>query len=136
METTHLRVERLSEDDAPFDPEFTDDDAVRLREAAPFRDTSLPADKLRRILRNHTRLRRFQPGELVVRAGDYGSSAFLILSGAVRVVLNPGLPATVLGRRESRRRSVWRTIAQLWYSSADPEVRNPAALGKVAAVLV
>ena len=129
MDTTHLRVERLSEEDAAFDPEFLESDADRLLSAAPFKDMSLTADKLRRILQNHCRVRRYKSGEIVVRSGDYGSSAFLVLSGAVRVVLNPGLPERMLGRRESRRRSVWRAIAQLWSYSAEPEVRSAAALG-------
>ncbi len=129
METTHLRIERLSEEDAAFDPSFSDEDAGRLLGTVPFRDMSLPADKLRRILRNHCRLRRFARGEIVVRAGDYGSSAFLVLSGDVRVVLQPGLPEGVLGRRETRQRSVWRVLAQLWSNSPEPEVRSAADLG-------
>lgn len=129
METIHLRVERLSEEDAAFDPDFSEADTDRLMVTAPFKDMSLTPDKLRRILQNHCRVRRYRRGEIVVRAGDYGSSAFLVLNGAVRVVLNPGLPERMLGRRESRSRSVWRTIAQLWSYSAEPEVRSAAALG-------
>lgn len=131
METTHLRIARLSEEDAAFDPAFADADAERLLAVAPFKDMSLPADQLRRILQNHCRVRRFRSGEIVVRSGDYGSSAFLVLSGSVRVVLQPGLPESMLGRREARQRSIWRVIAQLWSSSAEPEVRKPAALAPI-----
>lgn len=126
MDTTHLRVERLSEHDAAFDPSFADADVDRLLAVPPFSGMSLPVDKLRRILSNHCRLRRYSRGEIVVRAGDYGSSAFLVLTGAARVVLNPGLPARDLGRRESHHRSVWRSIAQLWSNSKEPEVIDPA----------
>lgn len=128
METAHFRVERLSEEDAAFDPNFTASDIQRVLASAPFTDMSLPADRLQQILKNHGRLRRFRSGEIVVRSGDYGSSAFLVVAGSVRVVLHPGLPERVLGRREARQRSLWRVIAQLWSGSAEPEVRPPASL--------
>jgi Fe-S-cluster-containing dehydrogenase component/CRP-like cAMP-binding protein len=76
---------------------------------------------LRDILRNDTRLRRFRRGEIIVRQGDYGTSAFLILSGDVRVVLQPALPAELLGRREPRKKNVFRLLAQLWNGRRLPE---------------
>lgn len=79
---------------------------------------------LHEILRNDARLVRFRPGDLVVREGDYGNSAFLILSGKVRVVMAPGLPRELLGRYQTRRRGWWRTLAQLWQNRRVPEVRG------------
>ncbi|MDB6037933.1 MAG: hypothetical protein JWM99_1774, partial [Verrucomicrobiales bacterium] len=66
----------------------------------------------------------YKPGEIVVRQGDYGNSAFLILSGAVRVVLKPELPSSILGRSETRRKGFFQTIAQLWSNPKQPEVRK------------
>src|SRR5713226_3058527 len=55
-------------------PPFSQMDAAKFSTAIP----------LRGVLQNDTRIRQFKKGEIVVRQGDYGSSAFFILSGRVR----------------------------------------------------
>jgi Fe-S-cluster-containing dehydrogenase component/CRP-like cAMP-binding protein len=82
--------------------------------------TSIP---LRGILQNDTRLRQFDRGDIIVREGDYGSSAFFILSGSVRVFVN-SLPSEMLGRRVPRKKSLFGSLAQLWTRPAYPEVRD------------
>jgi Fe-S-cluster-containing dehydrogenase component/CRP-like cAMP-binding protein len=61
-----------------------------------------------------------------VRAGDYGTSAYLVLSGHVRVVLSPGLPPSALGRSKPERKSFRQLLAQLWQNPKYPEVRKLA----------
>ncbi len=61
---------------------------------------------LRGILKNDARVRRYLPGEIIVRQGDYGHSAFFILEGRVKV-LKKEPPAEMLGRRPQLRASVW-----------------------------
>src|SRR5690606_1618574 len=62
---------------------------------------------------------------VVVREGDYGNSAFLVLDGTVSVVLAPGLPASMLGRSSSHRRGFFSALGQLWRNRYDtPEVRQ------------
>jgi len=61
---------------------------------------------LRGILKNDARLHQYQPGEIIVRRGDYGHSAFVIIEGAVKV-LHKEPPAELLGRRPPVRPSVW-----------------------------
>jgi CRP-like cAMP-binding protein len=111
--------------DASFDPEMTERDVSRLLSVPPLsrmNPESFPKRlSLRDILKHDTRIRRFRRGEIIVRADDYGTSAFLIMSGAVRVVLGPDLPASMLGRREPTRKSFFRVIAQLWSNSKEPE---------------
>ena len=111
--------------DASFDPEMTDSTVDRLLATAPFKDMRPEAFPkrmaLRDILKNDTRLRRFRDGEIVVREGDHGTSAFMILSGSVRVVISPDLPASMLGRRETRKRSLFRVFAQMWSGNREPE---------------
>jgi len=58
-----------------------------------------------------------------VREGDYGSSAFLILSGSVQVALD-GLPRALLGRREPDRKGFFGSIAKFWRNPLLPEVRG------------
>ncbi|NBV22165.1 MAG: 4Fe-4S dicluster domain-containing protein [Proteobacteria bacterium] len=134
MDTVHFVIDRPQRWDSAFDPEMTEADVSRLMELRPF--SEMDSGKfsmrtpLRGILKNDTRIRRFKHGEIIVRAGDYGSSAFLVLSGRARVVLNPGLPASVLGRRQSRYKSLFQIVAQLWTNPRDPEVRTAAELGQ------
>jgi len=68
---------------------------------------------LRGILKNDARVRRFQRGEIIVRQGDYGHSAFVILDGAVRVLLKEPT-AEQLGHRRQVRPSVWGSLARWW----------------------
>ena len=74
------------------------------------------------ILKNDTRLRRYRDGDLIVRQGDYGNSAFLILEGAVRVI--KGLPQAVLGRKVDPKKSILGSIAGLLTRPRSPEVRD------------
>jgi Fe-S-cluster-containing dehydrogenase component/CRP-like cAMP-binding protein len=85
-----------------------------------------PRLPLRGVLRNDTKVRSFEKGDIIVREGDYGNSAFLILSGSVRVVLD-SLPAKLLGRRTPEKKTLMGSIAQLWRNSRVPEARSLAA---------
>jgi len=118
-------LERPQRWDTPFSPDMTETAVDRLLTIPPF--SQMVADKfprrmpLRDILRNDTRILNFRQGEIIMRQGDYGTSAFLILSGGARVVLNPGLPAELLGRKEPVKKGVWQTLAQLWSGRRTPE---------------
>ena len=118
--------------DSQFDPEMTEADVDRVMEVRPFSEMDVnkfsKRTPLRGILLNDARIRRFKNGEIIVRAGDYGSSAFLVLSGHARVVLNPGLPDKMLGRRKSQYKTLFQIIAQLWTNPRDPEVRTAEEL--------
>mgnify|MGYP001601872782 CR=1 FL=1 len=110
----------------PFSDELTGDAVERLLTLAPFRDMnreSFPRSApLRDILQNDARLRRYRKGEIIVREGDYGTSAFMILSGSAQVVLSPSLPPSTVGRREPSRRGIFRALAQLWGNAREDEV--------------
>src|SRR5437764_3124128 len=85
------------------------------------------AISLRGLLQNDTRIRQFKKGEIVVRQGDYGSSAFFILSGAVRVILDK-LDEALIGRRLPQRKSFFGALKQLWSNPTLPETRNYESL--------
>src|ERR687898_458131 len=101
MADMEVAVTRPQRWDAPFGDPLGDAEVDRLLAVEPFRSidpTRFPiSSPLREILRNDARLLRLSAGDIVVREGDYGHSAFLILSGRVRVVL-AGLSAESLGR--------------------------------------
>lgn len=117
--------------DAAFDPEMNEQGVDRILSLAPFRDMkpdSFPKRlALRDILLHDVRIRRYRRGEIVVREGDHGTSAFMIMTGAVRVALD-SLPASVLGRREPVRKNVFRILAQLWSGHREPESFKPSQL--------
>ncbi len=91
---------------------FASMDATRFSKTCP----------LDGILLNDSRVVRYSPGDLVVREGDYGNSAFLVLEGTVRVVLT-ALPAKLLGRPPARRKSVLQTMLRQALPRYYPEVR-------------
>jgi Fe-S-cluster-containing dehydrogenase component/CRP-like cAMP-binding protein len=86
---------------------------------------------LRGILRNDARIVSFKAGDIVCREGDYGNSAYLVLSGAARVVLSPSLPRDVLGRQRVHKKGLFESIAQLWTNSRIPEVRDTGRYSKI-----
>src|ERR1041385_4385866 len=101
--------------DAAFDPEMSDAAVDRLLRVAPFskmNPENFPKRaSLRDILKHDTRIHTYRRGEIVMREGDYGTSAFLVMSGTVRVVLGPELPASVLGPPVSARKFIFRMHA-------------------------
>jgi CRP-like cAMP-binding protein len=124
--------------DAAFDPEMSDAMVDRLLTIEPFsqmQQLGFPRHvSLRDILKHDTRVRSFRRGELVVREGDYGTSAFLVISGTTRVVLGPQLAPSLLGRRESTTKNFFSVFAQLWSNPKYPESFKPSQLRQASGV--
>ncbi len=131
-------LERPQRWDAAFDANMTDEDVSRLLFTAPF--SGMDAEKfpkrtpLREIIRNDARVLKFRKGEIIMRQGDYGTSAFLILQGTARVVLKPDLAPSLLGRQATNKKGIFRTLAQLWNRSRPPEVLPRTLLGQSSGV--
>ena len=132
MPAAPTTLDRPQRWDAAFDPEMTEASVERLLAIPPFsrmNPENFPKRaSLRDILKHDTRIKTFKRGEIIVREGDYGTSAFLVISGKVRVVLGPELPPSVLGRRVSKRKNLFRVMAQLWSNSKEPESISPSQL--------
>ena len=129
-------LERPQRWDVAFDADMTEAKLDLLLATAPF--SEMDAEKfpkrtpLREILRNDTRILKFRKGEIIVRQGDYGTSAFLILQGASRVVLKPDLSPALLGRQAPGKKGIFRTLAQLWNGSRAPEIFSRSQLRQAA----
>ena len=125
MPQLEIEIPRPQRWDVPFGP-MTEQDVDRLLGIEPFCGIDAtafpPTLPLRGILMGDVRIGHYQAGDVVVREGDYGNSAFLVLSGSVRVVLER-LDPTLLGRAERPRRGWLNAIAQLWQNSRVPEAR-------------
>ncbi|MEM7315070.1 MAG: cyclic nucleotide-binding domain-containing protein, partial [Planctomycetota bacterium] len=122
-----ISVQRPQRWDVPFGDQMRPVDVERLLTLKPFVD--IDADKfssntsLHDILLNDARIVKFAPGDLIVREGDYGNSAFLILDGSVRVTLQSLTPA-MLGRK-TRTSSGWiKAISNLVRGTKYPEIRK------------
>ncbi len=124
-------IQRPQRWDNPFDPDVSDADVDRLLSMEPFcsmDEAKFPASApLREVIRNDMRLLVFEKGEIIIREGDYGTSAFLVLSGQARVILPPGLPHALLGRLEIERKGVFAALRQLWSNDPLPEARVSAS---------
>ena len=113
--------------DEPLDAQMTAQEVQTLLATEPF--ASMDAAKFSKrnplsgILQNDCRILDLQRGDIIVREGDYGSSAFLILAGEAIVSLQ-SLPPQLLGREGQPKHSWTRAIAKLWGNSTHAEVRD------------
>ena len=133
--TTQVRPQRW---DQPFGLFMTDQDVERLLtvpEISAIEESKFPTHcPLRGILKNDARIVKYSAGDIVIREGDYGNSAFLVLDGSLKVVLFPGLPGETLGRRTIRKKNPWQALKQLWNQRKIPEVRDVKRYGLQAQV--
>jgi len=130
MPTSETPIRRITPDDVPFSPDFSDADLDGLLEHSVFDrlDPKYRGSKsLRKTLRMHSRIVHCETGDIIVREGDWGNSAFLILAGEVAVELEaPGefISETSLGRHKPQRKNLFQAIAQLWSNHQEPEYRD------------
>ncbi|MEM7255405.1 MAG: hypothetical protein AAF493_28730, partial [Pseudomonadota bacterium] len=119
----------LHASESPLDPDFSDRDLEALLarpEFATVRQTHLPGSStLEDILRHESRIVECRAGDIVIREGDYGNSAFLILQGELNVIVKPALPRELLGR-SARRRASGGWFRRIWRRRRPPEYRAPA----------
>ena len=128
MFNTSVTMDRPQRWDSPFDHNMTDAQVELLLQRPEFNlidKSRFPSSiSLEGILKNDCRINRYKPGDIIVRDGDYGNSAFLLLKGKVTVVTRPGLPLEILGRTRKKKKSFWQQISQIWKNSPYPEARN------------
>lgn len=113
--------------DESFGPNMTDGDVDRILMAAPFKDmdpNAFPsAAPLRDILRHDTRILRCQPRDVIMKQGEFGHSAFFILSGSVQIILE-NLSEPTIDQDVPERKGIFESIAQLWRNPSVPEFRD------------
>ncbi len=130
LSATTRKVNRPQRWDEPLDPAMGLLDLAPILARPPFdaiNPASFPAAvPLEGILRNDARVRRYEAGDLVCARGEYGNSAFYILSGEVSVIVGEGLSESDLGRPEPKRMGWRRALTQLWHGGIS-EIRVPNA---------
>ena len=111
----------------PFGDPMQPDLLRNLLNVEPFR--SMDASRfpkstpLEGILKFDCRFLELKTGDIIVREGDYGNSAFLILRGEALVSLK-SLPQELLGRKQSSKKSFFESISQFWTNDRQTEVRD------------
>ena len=127
--TNVVTIQRPQRWDTPFGADMTDGDVDHILALEPFSGMDpksfVPSQSLAGIIKNDTRIVSFRDGDIIVRKGDYGNSAFLLLEGEARVVLNPDLPDEMLGRTIQKQKGLLESARQLWNKAPFPEVRTP-----------
>lgn len=131
MSTVHInRPDRWG---VPFSDEMTDADVRRLLSLPLFSHDQIDPDRfsnripLAGILKNDARVRQCTRGEIIIREGDWGNSAFFLLAGSIRIEIERGrhaFPAELLGRSPVRRKSLLKVLSQLWNRSRQTEQRD------------
>lgn len=125
-------VSFCDEIDSEMTPEIIDE----LLAVSPFDsiDNSRFSGKitLRGILENDCRIRTFEKGEIVVRQGDWGNSAFFVLDGQLIADLESEkkTETSILGTRKPNRKSFLQRVAQLWNRPKTAEYRDVTKYGK------
>ncbi|MEO8271770.1 MAG: hypothetical protein ABI557_18750 [Aureliella sp.] len=114
--TAHaIEVERPDRWDYPLSASMLKEDVAWLLQQAPFslmdqdrfaRNTSL-AD----VLRNDARLLHLQPGDIIFREGQYGGTAYLVLTGNARIFLTKLLTQAEADTDQRSRKSWLKLLA-------------------------
>ena len=118
--------------ETPYDPEQSPEDAARILATAPLGamdPKSFPDNlPLEGLVRGDARLRRFRRGDVVIRAGEYGTSVFLLMSGRLRVALDAGFERAEVGVRAPRHRGLLGAFTVLFHGGGEPEAREESYL--------
>ena len=99
-EVVAATIDRPKRWDSAFDPDLEEKDfeAIMARKEITEIDGSFPSNlPLDGIVRNDMRLTRLERGDIMVREGDYGNSAFILIEGKVHIATNPQISAEQLG---------------------------------------
>ncbi len=86
-----IAIDRPVRWDHPLDPEMLQRDIRWMLDQPPFSEMNpdvFPShSSLEDVIRHDCRILRYEPGDVIVREGDYGGSAYLVLRGSVRAFL-------------------------------------------------
>lgn len=123
-----IAVRRPQRWSKPMDALMDDADVLWLRSREPFASMeakSFPRSiPLEGILRNDCRIKRCEPGEIIVREGDYGNSAYLVIAGSTKVIVESLSPGK-LGRSSPKKLSWFQAARRYLRRSGVKEARLP-----------
>jgi Fe-S-cluster-containing dehydrogenase component/CRP-like cAMP-binding protein len=126
--SNQTKIEKPQRWDQPLDPSMGDLSVEMILRRKPFAEMDPHAFSskvpLAGILRHDCRILELEKSDIIVREGDYGSSAFLILDGSALVSLK-SLPDSVLGRGSKPAKNNWlEYLTSAWKRSKYAETRD------------
>lgn len=123
-------IPRITPFDVPMSPNMSSRRLKWLAKHPIFQDLQpvfRDSPRFEKLLRTHTRMVDCEEGDIVVREGDWGNSAFIVLTGEVAVEIEPPdgfAPIKDLERDSVGGSGLWNSIAQLWRRHPYPEFRR------------
>lgn len=130
MSAKGVAVKKPGRFDNPFDPHLSDRSLERILGSKLFTDldSSRFPDSLtiEDIARNDTRLVHYRRGDIMMRQGDYGNSAYYVLSGSFRIISAPELTQRVLGIHVQKPHNFFDNLKRIFTRSPHPEYRHVA----------
>lgn len=134
---TPTQIRRPKKWDHAFSADMAPEQVDALLEREPFASMIPPATesgaddakaekvraRIQEILLNESRLLNFDRDEVVVRQGDYGATAYFIVSGNVSVLFN--VDKSLLGRGHAPKKSLWSHVRRVLGNPDTPEARDP-----------
>ncbi len=129
MTVKSVEVERPERWDHPLSTSMSDTDVDWLTQQPPF--SLMDAGRFARntplahVLKHDARLLHCQPGDVIFREGQYGGTAYLVLSGNVRVILT-ALLAKESRPDRARSRSSWLSLLAKIVSRGSSVTRHGA----------
>jgi Fe-S-cluster-containing dehydrogenase component/CRP-like cAMP-binding protein len=131
-------IERPDRWDHPLDPTMRERPLDWLFQLEPFAsmnpESFSQASPLLEIIRHDARVSRYEQGDIIVREGDYGSHAFVVLRGQVRILLT-AIELSPLERERTRKQSWWQALRSSLTPWPIPEVRQVAQGGSASSSL-
>ncbi|MCY2974492.1 MAG: cyclic nucleotide-binding domain-containing protein [Planctomycetota bacterium] len=125
-----LAIERPKRWDHPLDPSMLLRDLDWLIASEPFAsmnpDCFPKATPLVDILKNDARISRYEHGDVIIREGEYGGSAFIVVRGRVRTLITR-LESTSVEVAQRERPSWLKLLRDSLRRFPVPEVRHVAA---------
>lgn len=125
------QVERPGRWDVPFDEGMSDKDVARVLQHEPFKSIDQekfpPNSPLPGIIKNDMRITKYRKGDIIVREGDYGNSAFYILSGRITVFVgtpDESVKEQINAGQSHKKRTFFKAFSQLFTNPDTVEYRE------------
>jgi|GEM_PF-123225 len=126
-------LERPKRWDVPFDPDMTESDINMVMgrpEVTAIDHDRFPAHMpLEGIIKNDMRVVRFPARSIIVRQGDYGNSAFLLLEGVIRSDMSDAIASRFIGRSTQKKKGPIKLLKELFSSNQLIEYRDVRRYG-------
>jgi len=125
---TSIQIDKPERWDHAFDPNMTDADVQEVltcQAFSPIEQKKFPKTMpLDAIIRNDGAIRHYEPGDILIKEGEYGQTAFFILSGEVVVLFHNNLVFQQQTGEIKIKKNFKQLLAQLFNETMPAETRD------------